>query len=102
MISIDTIFPAFTQLYNMFSWSIFENISDTSLLNTALSWSKKSIEQDEKPMYIDTYANLLYKLGQKEEAIKQEEKAISLLKDEDKKSYKETLEKMKKGERTWK
>ena len=81
---------------------IFEIATNTPLLNKALTWSKRSIEQDENPMYIDTYANLLYKLGQKNEAIKQEEKAISLLKEEDKKSYIETLEKMKKGEKTWK
>jgi hypothetical protein len=53
-------------------------------------------------MFIDTYANILYKLGKKEEAISWEEKAVTLVGEADKKSYQETLDKMKRGEKTWK
>jgi tetratricopeptide (TPR) repeat protein len=62
----------------------------------ALEWSKRSFKDKENHMYLDTYANILYKLGNKEEAIKWEEKAIALGGD-----YNDTLEKMKKGEKTW-
>lgn len=53
-------------------------------------------------MYLDTFANLLYRLGDKDQAIKTQEKAISLLTANDKKEdYLATLQKMKKGEKTW-
>jgi hypothetical protein len=44
---------------------------------------------------MDTYANLLYKLGKKDEAIKVEEEAVALVKGGDP-SMNLTLEKMKK------
>ena len=54
-------------------------------------------------MFIDTYANLLYKTGKKKLAVQWEEKALKLVKEknEDTVGYAETLEKMKKGEKTW-
>ena len=36
----------------------------------ALDRSKRSFAQKENPAYMDTYANSLYKMGKKEEAIK--------------------------------
>ena len=87
---------------NEFAWSIFQNITDTTLLNKALSWSKKSLEQDKNnPAYLDTYANILYKLGLVNQAIEIETKAVELVDSKDKKSYEETLDKMKKGKPTW-
>ena len=68
-------------------------------MKEALEWSKRSFKDKEEPMFIDTYANIIYKLGQKEEAIKWEEKALALSNNE--KTYQETLDKMKKGEKTW-
>lgn len=58
------------------------------------------------PLYIDTYANLLYKLGKTAEAIKWEEFAISKEKalGNDKgyiEYYEDCLSKMKKGEPNW-
>lgn len=89
--------------YNSLAWEVFLKVDNNTLLTKALLWSKKCIEQAEEPAYLDTYANLLYKLGRKQEAIEFEEKAIALLKDEaDKKSYVEVLEKMKQGKKTWK
>jgi hypothetical protein len=88
---------------NSFAWSVFENMADTSLLNKALAWSKQSLEQSrDEPAYLDTYANLLYKLGQTKEAIEIETKALELVKESEKKSYQETLDKMKAGKPTWK
>jgi hypothetical protein len=53
---------------------------------------------------MDTYANLLYKSGKAAEGISWEEKAVAVAtekKSEGLKLYRDTLEKMKKGEPTW-
>jgi hypothetical protein len=68
-------------------------------LNKALSWSKRAVILEPAPDYIDTYANILYKLGRKELAIQWEEiagKLAGLYK-----PIQTCLEKMKKGEPTW-
>ena len=84
---------------NTVAWTCFEKIDDKNNLEKALSWSKKSNEQEEIPAFIDTYANLLYKLGKKEEAIIQSTKALELTRkaNGDVESYEETLNKMKAG-----
>ena len=87
---------------NSFAWTIFENCKDMTCVKEALSWSKRSFEGNNKPMFIDTYANILYKLGRKDEAIDWQTKAVALVGEEEKKHYSETLDKMKKGEKTWK
>lgn len=46
-------------------------------LRQALTWSARSIELDRGPMMLDTYAQLLDKLGRKVEAIPCEEEAIA-------------------------
>ncbi|MCF6401258.1 glycoside hydrolase family 2 [Chitinophaga filiformis] len=86
-------------MLNDFAWAVFENVSDTLLLKSALQWSKYSLEEEQAAMMMDTYANLLHKLGNQQEAIKWEQKAV----DSDPRDmvFKETLEKMKKGEKTW-
>ncbi len=57
--------------------------------------------QKPDPASMDTYANLLYKLGRKTEAIAKETEALALAESADKKSYQETLDKMKSGTKTW-
>jgi thioredoxin-related protein len=88
---------------NEFSWNIFLHGENDSNVKAALSWSKKSLSgiSIDNPLYMDTYANLLYRLGNVEEAIKWETKALELAK-EDKSSYQETIKKMNSGEKTWK
>ncbi|QHS61077.1 sugar-binding domain-containing protein [Chitinophaga agri] len=87
------------ELLNTVAWTMFESVSDTNLLKRALSWSKRSLQGKQKPHMADTYANLLHKLGRQEEAIEWEQKAIEL--DPSDKGFVYTLEKMKKGEKTW-
>lgn len=87
---------------NTYAWTVFENISDTSHLSNAITWSKLSLKDGENPAFIDTYANVLYKSGKTADAIANEEKAVKLAASEDKKTYQDILEKMKKGEKTWK
>jgi len=87
---------------NNIAFFAFQNFSDVKTLNLALDWEKQVLV--EYPDYypgIDTYANLLYRLGYKEEAIKWERKALVLSPENEKALYKETLEKMEKGLNTW-
>jgi tetratricopeptide (TPR) repeat protein len=90
---------------NALAWDMFEKIADKNWLQDALKWSKQSVEIDpDNYQYLDTYANLLYKLGFKEEAIAKEEEALSLIGKKDAEAYKATedvLRKMKAGEKTW-
>ncbi len=48
-----------------------------------------------------TYANLLHKSGKTAEVIQWEEKAINLAPEAEKVNYRNVLDKMKKGEKTW-
>jgi tetratricopeptide (TPR) repeat protein len=87
---------------NHYAWTVFENCKDAACIAEALEWSKRSFKDKENPMFIDTYANLLYKMGKKDEAMKWQEKAIALVSEDEKKEYQETLDKMRRGEKTWK
>lgn len=88
---------------NQFAWTVFENCDDMACVASALDWSKKSFEANNSHMFMDTYANLLYKAGKKKEAIEWETKAMALAKaaKEDTGDYQATLDKMQKGEKTW-
>lgn len=86
---------------NEYAWSVFLNCSDMDCVEAALEWSKRSFEDKSNPAFIDTYANLLYKLGKKDEALQWEQKALDLAPDGEKKGYEEVIEKMKAGEKTW-
>ena len=86
---------------NDFAWTVFQNCSDMTCVAEALEWSKRSFAKEQIPAYMDTYANILYKMGKKDEAIQWEEKALNLSAEGDKKGYQETMDKMKKGEKTW-
>ncbi|GEM_PF-343385 len=88
---------------NNIAWEVFERVSDTKTLQNALHWSGRSLEFSRNSSYIlDTYANLLYKLGQKEEAIAKEEEALRFANEKEMKGFTETLRRMKVGEKTWK
>ncbi len=93
--------PSF--LLNNMAWKIFEESDSKNLLQTALNWSRATIdnEKERDNTYYDTYANILYKLGQKEEALKMQETAIRL-DGSNNKEFKANYEKMKRGEPTWK
>ena len=87
---------------NQYAWNVFENVDNKEILTKAINWSKKSFAKSNNPMFIDTYANLLYKLNRKEEAIETEIQAMNLAPAAEKSNYQETIDKMKKGEKTWK
>lgn len=93
---------------NVVWYYIFQHSDDRSLLERGLAWSKRSIDSAPTNVYNwDTYANLLYKLGRKAEAIEYENKAIQLIESltpqdtTNMKILKEAKRKMMNGERTW-
>ncbi len=61
---------------NNLAWTYYENMPDKQDLTQALTWSAKSLDYKRVPMYLDTYAHLLDKLGRKAEAIKIEQEAV--------------------------
>jgi len=90
---------------NSFAWSLFEHSSDTNILLHATEWLRPIVDEphSSNPFiteFMDTYANLLYKLGRKDAAIAWEGRALQIEPERD--VYLETLNKMKKGEKTWK
>ncbi|MNL21415.1 hypothetical protein D3C87_1427030 [compost metagenome] len=87
------------EMLNNFAWAVFENCKDPDCVASALAWSKRSVDEtkEKEPMFLDTYANLLYKLGKKNEAIAMQQKAVDLVPADKKGEYQATLDKMKKG-----
>jgi tetratricopeptide (TPR) repeat protein len=90
--------------YNDWAWLLFQKATGRKDLKKALKWSKKQLDRsnpnsDEYGMYLDTYANLLYKLGQTNKAISAEEKAVKIRPND--REISETLLKMRKGQKTW-
>jgi len=91
-----------SQKLNNIAWEIFQTVSDKNVLQDALSWSKRSLEiYPNNPLWMDTYANLFYKIGKKEEAIATEEEALQYAGNADKKGFEKTITKMKAGLKTW-
>jgi len=84
------------------AWETFKSVSDQKVLGDALLWSKHSLEiYPNNPFFLETYANLLYKLDKKKEAIAKEKEALSYVDKKNvnlKKRIKNTLTKMKAGE----
>ena len=68
----------FTNELNTAAWAVYTYTHDADYNAKALSWAKRANEFIENPGAMDTYARLLYRTGNKEEAISWEEKAIKL------------------------
>ncbi len=61
------------------AWFVFEYSSDKNELNRALMWADKAVKiSNGAAGQIDTKANILYKLGQKEQALQLEDAAVKL------------------------
>ncbi|MDF2514894.1 MAG: hypothetical protein K0R59_190 [Sphingobacterium sp.] len=86
---------------NSSAWAIFEGCDDVACIQAAVAWSKKSLEDGEIAAYMDTYANLLYKSGDKESAIQWQKKAVEKVDAAVKAAYQATLDNMLKGVPTW-
>jgi len=95
----------YSMALNEVAWGFFEKVTDEKALASAISWSKRSVEiYPENHMYMDTYANLLYKAGRKDEALAKENEALTLAQNAkaDTKGYEETIANIKAGKKTWK
>lgn len=91
---------------NALAWTVFQNCIEKQLLGKALMWSELSISLEPKEskdlhQYLDTKANILYKLGDVKGAIECEYTAMhnsfAFVNE-----YRLTIEKMKSGIPTWK
>lgn len=85
-------------ILNNYAWAIFLYSNDSEELNKALAWSNRAVMMCPSPNWMDTYANILYKLGRKNESVMWEEVASKLNPND--KEIQATLEKMKKGAAT--
>lgn len=88
-------------LWNFCSWDLFFYSDESKNLRKALEWSKKSqmLSPKPDPEFMDTYANILYKLHRKREALEWEAKALKLRPNAT--DIADNLSKMKKGLPTW-
>jgi thioredoxin-related protein len=94
---------------NEIAWKVCVHSNQKKYLKPALEWINIAITKDEKDNsgMLDTKANILYKLGYKEQAINLELQAIKLLQDSNEKEdyipriiawYQMVVDAMKKGE----
>lgn len=98
-------------MVNELGWNTFLGATDQKLINRSLFWMEKVVKHWGEtltlgPDFYDTYANLLYKTGRMEDAIKWEEKAILFLgkvpgRENDISGFEAIINKMKKGEPTY-
>lgn len=90
-----------TNLCNDAAWFTVLNSNDATFIKKAIKWSEYSlVVKKNDPYYLDTLAQLYYKDGQKEKAIKTQQQAVELSKDveeETKIEMQETLVKMQNG-----
>ncbi len=63
-----------TQINNMV-WAIYEMTDDPEILGRILKWSERILAYEFAP-FTDTYAHVLYKIGNKEDALKWEKEAV--------------------------
>ena len=92
---------SFASSANTLAWSVVENEKDLGLINKAIKWSEASLKLNKNNgYYLDTLAQLYYKNGQKELAIKTQKEAVKAMGDEDMatlQDLKEVLVKMENG-----
>jgi thioredoxin-related protein len=86
-------------ILNNYAWAVFQYSYDENELKRAIYWSSMTIMRDPEANWMDTYANLLYKIGQTRQALIWEEMAAKL--DPSDQNIQKHLSKMKKGEPTW-
>jgi thioredoxin-related protein len=87
---------------NNIAFEVFKYSDNRKELKRALVWVDRALSMDSthsSAPVIDTKANLLYKLGKKQEAVMLEEESVKL--DPDNKEFLTTVSKMKNGEPTW-
>lgn len=86
--------PATTQ--NGMAWALYENADDPQALTAAAEWMETLVAEQPRYAYLDTYAALLYKLGQKERALTAAQRALEAAEteEEDDSATRELIEKI--------
>lgn len=89
---------------NANAWHVFLSCNEKPVLQKAVKWIDISIRhasenKEDITQYLDTKANLLYKIGEVNQAIDVEEQALRLSKNAE--EYKSNLAKMRSGSPTW-
>jgi thiol-disulfide isomerase/thioredoxin len=79
---LDNFYSKDYAMLNRMANNFFQITTDTKNLEKAARWAIKSINLKSTSENNDTYANLMYKLGHKAEAIKYEERALEMAKKE--------------------
>jgi tetratricopeptide (TPR) repeat protein len=76
---IDTMGFAKIFFNNFVYYFVFEHCKKESVLERSAQWMQALIQSDgDNASFIDTYANLLYKLGNRDQALAWEKKAVEL------------------------
>lgn len=92
-------------LLNDIAWNMFLHSNDSTELATAASWMERECQREpNNEAFLDTYANLLYKVGRVDEGVALEERALAIATTKQVHNltvYQETLAKMRRGEPTW-
>ena len=80
---------------NELAWKFYLFIDNPNQLKIASSWAQQAVDQLSDPSVIDTYASLLYKLGEKNKAVELEKQALALANEmnEDTSHYEHQLKK---------
>lgn len=98
---IDSSFIGRVLLNNMIYEIIFMHSNDPIVLKKAIKWMEELLRKDPLDAQLnDTYASLLYKTGNVQDALKFSQKAMSLMRDAP--DIQENYNRMKRGEITWK
>lgn len=86
-------------MVNDMAWATFLSTNNKIALESARKVTEILLQRDQRGGLLDTYANLLYKLGDVDEAITWQQKAVDA--DPGNADIKDNYEKMKKGQATW-
>lgn len=86
---------------NGFAHQIVSNCDEKKCLEMAAQWESHLVQDRSIPYYMETYATLLYKMGNKDDALAWEQKAMDAAGSHAKPHYQETIDKMNRGEKTW-
>lgn len=86
-------------MINALAWAAFENSNNRNTLEAAIMMTTQGLKQEELVNLLDTHANLLYKIGNKREALKWQEKAVVSAPGDA--EIQGNFEKMQRGEPTW-
>ena len=101
-----------TKNMNEIVWEcIFQHCSNPKILRDSAYWMKRLLIKERHRQYVDTYANVIYKLGDRKNAIAWEQDALAaarrsaehsgVTQNEDTMTFAANLGKMKTGEPTW-